>query len=176
MTSFAKWFLHVCRTSYDLWLQFLLVMHSKMEQIFRNERCWPAKLLWETILGSTFHQRYKCFGRVRVKDRPSFCNSGCALFCKKNVWMKYRIAQNGVLGFTQCSPHRSSLNRIYPQPQNSTYLRDMTTTFARMASSAVNASWVSATKEPCSQLKKMLISYFFVCVHRIALLVHFSVN
>ena len=31
MMSFAKWFLHVCRTSYDLLLRFPLFMHSKLE-------------------------------------------------------------------------------------------------------------------------------------------------
>ena len=68
MVSFAKWSLHVCRTSYDLWLQFPLVMHSKMEQRFRNEHCWPANLLWQTIIGSNVHQRYKHFGKERVKN------------------------------------------------------------------------------------------------------------
>ena len=67
--SFAKWFLHICRTPYDLWLEFPLVMHSKSEQRFQNEHCWPTNLFWETILGSSFHQRYKCFGRERVKGR-----------------------------------------------------------------------------------------------------------
>ena len=38
-----------------------------MEQRFRNKFCWPANLLWETILGSNFHQRYEYFGRERVK-------------------------------------------------------------------------------------------------------------
>ena len=65
--SLAKWSLYVHRTSYDLLLQFPLFMQSKMEQRFQNEYCWPAKLLWETVLGSNFHQRCKCFGRERVK-------------------------------------------------------------------------------------------------------------
>ena len=67
MVSFVEWFLHVCRTLYDLGLQFPLVMHSKMEQRFWNEHCWLANLLWDTILGSKFHQWYKCFGWERVK-------------------------------------------------------------------------------------------------------------
>ena len=72
MMSFANWFLHVCRTSYDLLLQFPLFLHSKLEWRFRNEHFWPAKLLWETILRSNFHQRYKCFGRERVETTSAW--------------------------------------------------------------------------------------------------------
>ena len=75
MMSFANWFLHVCRTSYDLLLQFPLFLHSKLEWCFRNEHFWPAKLLWETILRSNFHQRHKCFGRERVNVTTLFI--GC---------------------------------------------------------------------------------------------------
>ena len=66
MMFFAKWFLCVCRTSYDLLLQFPLFMHSKLKQSFWNEHCWPAKHLWETILEQKFHQHLKCFSRERV--------------------------------------------------------------------------------------------------------------
>ena len=64
--SIVKWFLYVHGTSYDLLLQFPLVMQSKPEQRFRNEYCWQWTLLWETILVNNFYQRYKCFGRERV--------------------------------------------------------------------------------------------------------------
>ena len=67
--SSAKWFLHVCRTLYDLLLQFPLFMHSKLEQSFWKENFWPAKLLWEIILGRNIHWQYKCFGRERVKPQ-----------------------------------------------------------------------------------------------------------
>ena len=42
-------------------------------QRFRNEHCWPASLLWETILGNNFYQRYECFDRERV-NQPSLQN------------------------------------------------------------------------------------------------------
>ena len=63
-----KWFLHVCRTSYDLLLQFPLFMYSELEQRFRNVHFWPAKLLWEFILRRNFHEQYKCVGRERLRD------------------------------------------------------------------------------------------------------------
>lgn len=50
----AKWFLYVHRTLYDHLLQFPFFMQSKTEQRFKNKYCWPAKLLWETILEAIF--------------------------------------------------------------------------------------------------------------------------
>ena len=68
MTSdvLRRWFLHVCRTSYDLLLQFLLFMHSKLEHSFRNKHFWPEKNFCETVLVRNFHKQYKYCGRERV--------------------------------------------------------------------------------------------------------------
>ena len=67
-----KWLLHVCRTSYDLLLQFPLFTHSKLEQHFRNERFWPARLLWESILGRHLHERYNALAGKGLTSMSKF--------------------------------------------------------------------------------------------------------
>ena len=59
-----------------------LLCTPNWEYCFRNEHFWPAKLLWETNLGSNFHQRYKCFGRERVNNVVYLSiHSACQALC-----------------------------------------------------------------------------------------------
>ena len=54
MTSFAMWFLNVCRMLYDLWLQFPLVMHSRREQRFQMNTARQEIFSEKLFLGAVF--------------------------------------------------------------------------------------------------------------------------